>query len=326
MDPAHYSPLLPELFRHSTPLVRVNQPQVVLLDFHGTISERRWEDKVIYPHVKKALTTYVRENWRTDAVQKHIPGLKNESFEQRFRNKYEDAPVIEDSEDGEANGFADQISDFLLWQLSNKKETKDTQAIQRLVWQDGFRSRQILTPIFEDVLPALKQWHDQYNCLIYVLSSVDNATLSLLFENTDRGNLSQYMAGYLGSMRSGEKLISETYRKFYEQLPGSIKSPRTKANIRSSRHDSPPLQKRLRSNSSSGSLKSLTPPSPISDVASKPVLFLTDSGQEAKAASLVAEGNAFECVLVNRPGNKKIRTYYLSQFPYIDRFDEIGFV
>lgn len=324
MNPAHYSPLLPEPFRHSTPRVRVNQPQVVLLDFHGTISERRWEDKVIYPYVKKALPRYIRENWRNDLVQKHLPGLKNESFEMRFRHRYEDAPVIEDSEDGEANGFADQISDFLLWQLNNKKETKDTQAIQRLVWEDGFRQHKIFTPIFEDVLPALKQWRDQYNCLIYVLSSVDNDTLTLLLENTDKGILSQHITGYLGSMKSGEKLISETYRKFYEQLPASVKSPKAKA--RNKRNGSPPLNGRVRSSSSIGSLKSLTSPSTMSDAASKPVLFVTDSGQEAKAASLVADGAAFECILVNRPGNKKIRTYYLSQFPYVDKFDEIEFV
>lgn len=323
MIPAHYSPLLPAPFRHNSPQVRVSQPQVILLDFHGTISERRWEDKVVYPYVKSALASYVRENLRNEVIQKHLPGLKNESFEQRFRNKYEDAPIIEDSEDVEEISLADQISDFLIWQLNNKKETKDTKAIERLVWQDGFRRHRIFTPVFDDVLPSIKRWREQFKCFVYILSSIDSDTLTLLFENTDKGNLNQYIKGYLGSKKIGEKLMIETYAKFYEQSAGSFRPPKTKNSPRANQLKSPPSNGCIKSVSST---KSLSPQSMLSYTASRPVLFLTDSGQEAKAASQVADGTAFECILVNRPGNKKIRTYYLSQFQFIDRFDEIEFV
>lgn len=302
MNPAHYSSLLPEIFRHNTSRARVCQPKVILIDFHGTISERRWEDKVIYPYVKKSVPSYMRDNMCNETVQKCLPGLINESFEQRFRHKYDDAPVIDDVE----NSDSTQFSEFLLWQMNNKRETKDTQSIERLVWQDGFKRHQIFTPIYDDVMPSIKKWREQCDCLIYIISSTDTDTLKLLFENTDKGNLNQYINGYLGSKKSGEKMISETYNQFYEHLPNSLKPPKSPKKAKSA--------------------QSVSISSQSSDLNGRTVLFLTDSGQEAKAASQVADGTAFECMLVNRPGNKRIRTYYLSQFQYVEKFDDIEFV
>lgn len=343
MHAAHYSSLLPDVFRHKTTKVRVPQPKVVLLDFHGTISERRWEDKVIYPYVKQAVDGYLQSNWDNDTIQRCLPGLRNESFEQRFRNKFDDAPVIDEPVDGEEDRvgpkqLASQMSDFLIWQMNSKKETRETQIIERLVWQDGLRRKKILTPIYDDVMPCLREWHDKYKCPIYIIASLESDTLRLLFRNTTKGNLDAYLSDYV-STKSGDKLVSDVYAKFYERFkssfglkaggsPGNHQAP-TVAN-------SPPMVARSVDNHTASQVsdKSLSLRSAVKsprtassfDGLARPILFLTDSGQEAKAASQVADGLAFECLLVNRPGNKRIRTYYLSQFQYIEKFDDIEFV
>lgn len=360
MQAGHYSSLLPELFRHKTTRVRVFQPQVILLDFHGTISERRWEDKVIYPYVKQAVGNYLHDNWSLEMVQKCIPGLKNESFEQRFRHKYEDAPIIDDQQPGEDMDPAhlvNQLADFLQWQMTTKRETKETQIIERLVWQDGFRRRKILLPLYDDVASCFKRWHDQYNCNIYIISSLDVETLKLLFENTEKGNLDQYITGYVSSRKIGDKMISDTYKRFFDRLQLTNSNSKTlppkkedsgnrnnhKALDGSNSPKSPPLQQQqsnsLSSSSSSKIIRqqqqqaaaatggpSLNPSTGSLIELIRPAMFLTDSGQEAKAASRVNDGNAFECILVNRPGNKRMRTYYLSQFQYVDNFGDIEFV
>lgn len=333
MQPAHYTSLLPEVFRHKTTRVRILKPEAILLDFHGTISERHWEDRVIYPYVKKAVVGYLHDNWTNETIQKCLPGLKNESFEQRFRHKYDDAPIIDDiSADTEETGPAqliDQIGDFLLWQMTNKRETKETQIIERLVWEDGFKRKKILTPLYDDVMPCIKSWVEQYNISVHIISSVDRETLKLLFHNTEKGNLNNYVTSYLSSKKLGEKIISDTYEQFYEKISRDSKSRQ------SSRSKSPKIEPKSpcdlssHSKSSSTSLKSTKSP-PLtahpSENLAKTILFITDSGQEAKAASQVADGHAFECLLINRPGNKRIRTYYLSQFQYIDKFDDVELI
>lgn len=344
MQPSHYSSLLPEVFRHKTTRVRILKPQAILLDFHGTISERHWEDKVIYPYVKKALPEYLRQHWANEIVQRCLPGLKNESFEQRFRHKYEEAPIIEDISANYAETGAiqliEQVSDFLLWQISSKRETRETQTIERLVWQDGFKERKILTPIYEDVLPCIKSWVEQHNCNTYVISSVDETTLRLLFNNTEKGDLNKYISGYLSSKKLGDKIISDIYKQFYEKMlhdsrlklaashqsksPKMIDSSKTSSSGGSPRSPKNPSTAIINSKSSPRSSPPLT--AMPSENLAKPILFITDSGQEAKAASEVANGNAYECLLINRPGNKRIRTYYLSQFQYMDKFEDIEFI
>lgn len=364
MQASRYSSLLPELFRHKTTKIRIFQPKYILIDFHGTISERKWEDKIIFPYVKKVMNNFLIEKINEQEIQNCIPGLKNESFEQRFRYKYDDAPLIDDQTnnndnnnidnyDYPTNQIANQMSDFLLWQLNMRKETKETQIIQRLIWQDGFKRRKILTPLYDDVFKCIKRWHDNNNCKIFIISSIEIETLELLFTNTDKGNLHQYISGYVSPKRVGDKMLPETYKSLYDKFLSSQLEKQSSISCDSSSpngNDSPvsgPKEESLNnrnktvnkqtSNNNNNSKTTLKPSSPAassrsslgsqsSEILGKPMLFLTDSGQEAKAASQVADGQAYECILVNRPGNKRIRTYYLSQFPYVDKFEDIDFV
>lgn len=266
-----------------------------MLDFHGTICERRWEDKVIYPYVRRSTQDFLKDNWMIDSVQRCLPGLRDESFRQRFEHKHDDAPVIDDTspdEDSDPVHLAAQMGEFLVWQLQNRKETKETQLISRLVWLDGFKRGKIMTPIYDDVLPNLKLWHDQYKCQIHITSSIDEDTLKILCENTDKGDLRQYIDGYFCAKKIGDKLIAETYKRFYDRLGHRPSSPKSASSL-------------------------------SSELTVKPILFITDSGQEAKAAS---QTHAYECLLINRPGNKRIRAYYLSFFACIEKFDDVEIV
>lgn len=322
-DDSHQFALLPRIFRHKTTKIRVFQPQVVLLDLHGTLCERRFEDRVVFPYVRRAVTAYLKDNLANDTVQKCIPGLRNESFEQRFRHKYEDAPVVDDAqpgadqtEDVNPAALAAQLGEFLQWQMNTKRETKETQIITRLVWIDGFKRKQIVLPLYDDVAPALKQWHGQYKCHIYVISSLEEDTLRLLLESTDQGDMNSYLSGVI----SAKKLISETYKQFHDKVVAQ--HGLTLANTSISAPGSP-------GPGSSPSLPSLRAMhSHVSDGPPRPILFITDSGQEAKAANQAVpiDQGGYECVLVSRPSNKRIRAHYLTQFPYVEKLSEIEFV
>lgn len=348
MHAAHYSSLLPKIFRHKTTKVRVLQPKVILLDFHGTISERRWEDKVIFPYVRSAVQSFLKDNWADDTVQKCLLGLRNESFEQRFRHKYDEAPVINDetaNEELDQSLSAVQLGDFVLWQIANRKETRETHTIERLVWLDGYKRHKISTPVFGDVLEWIRQWHDRYHCSIFVISSIDSRTMKLIMENTDQGNLDQYISGYVSSSKVGDKIMSDIYRRFYEKhvaakgLLAKTAAAAAAAEHHSKADEAGAVKKRDSGNQSTlgssgassnedlqrAGQQSGSVSSPRSLVA-RPIMFLTDSGQEAKAASSVADGSVFECLLVSRPGNKRIRTFYLTHFPYIETFGDIEFV
>lgn len=355
MQTSPFSSLLPESLRHKTTRVKLYQPKIILIDFHGTISERRWEDRVIVPYVTKAAKDFLKANWSNESLQRCIPGLRNESFEVSFRHQYEDAPMIQsDTDDTDVIELARQVGDFVLWQIKAKKETKETHLIQQMIWIDGFKRRQIFTPIYGDIMPNVKSWKEKSDCSIYITSSVNESTLKLFLENTDHGDLSQYISGYVSSKKPGDKLMSDTYRLFVARVSNLVAAPQSPNELKyskltsstanasddnssseardsSDRAENPSEPKRRsppRNNKALSPLssRSVSISSQASDTTIKPVLFLTDSGQEAKAASSVKDGTIFECLLVNRPGNKRIRSYYLTRFQYVNSFDDIEFV
>lgn len=310
------------------------------MDFHGTISERRWEDKIIFPYVKKAIHNYLKENWTEDSVQRCLASLRNESFEQRFRHKYDEAPVINEEvhdEESDPSQLAAQVGDFLLWQMTNRKETRETHVIERLVWLDGYKRKKISTPVFDDVIERVKVWHEKYKCSIFVISSIDSQTMELILENTNKGNLARYLSGYISSSKAGEKIMSDLYNRFYEKhvkakgiLKGNERDCRKQQQQQQQQQS---LDANIGHNNkivdraqSSLSLSASSSNKSISLSSARPILFLTDSGQEAKAASMVCDGSVYECLLVNRPGNKRIRIFYLTHFPYIETFNDIEFV
>lgn len=341
MHAGHYASLLPEPFRHQSTKVRIFLPQLILLDFHGTISERRWEERVIIPYLEQATSQYLIDNLSHNrTLQDCVPALRQESFDVSLKYRYEEAPLIEDESDElELAQLAKQVAQFVLWQMKSKKETTQTRTIQRLVWLDGFANKRILTPLYPDVKSSLERWRHQYKCKLYLTSSVESEALKLFMQNTNEGNVDSLLSGYLSSRSKGDKLISETYERFYETTVASdlaskstnsgkqkseslVKSPpKSPSSLSKSVNHKNSIQlgpTRSKSPSVSSSMSIETQP--------KPILFLTDSGQEAKAASSVKQESVYECVLVNRPGNKRIRSYYLSKFQYVDRLDDIQFV
>lgn len=322
MQAGHYSSLLPEIFRHKTTTIRVLQPKVVLMDFHGTISERRWEDKVILPYVKKSMHKYLQENWANETLQKCFDTLKHESFEQRFRHKYDEAPVIDDNNDEIVpSQLAAQVAEFVLWQMNNRRETRETHVIERLVWLDGYRRGELATPLFDDVFERVKVWREKYHCSVFVISSVDSPTMKLILEKTSKGNLARYLSGYISSSKAGEKIMSDLYTRFYEKhvRPKGLLEFGGAGGRRRGQSGSASIGDRTAATADGSSNKSI-------NLSAKPILFVTDSGQEARAASQACAGKTYECLLVSRPGNKRIRIFYLTHFPYIETFNDIEFV
>lgn len=350
----HYSvtSLLPASLRSKTTHLRVLKPEVILIDFHGTISERKWEDKIIYPYVRATISSYVKENLKkSDDLQKYTVALREESYIQRFVNKDDSAPVIGDFEANSEENFdsmTEQICEFLNWQIDKRKLTEETKLIERLVWMDGYRKNALQTPIFPDVMSTIKSWSEKFRLKVYLITSLSRDVVKLLLANTTSGDLFQYITDcVILKAATGGKLNSETYTKFLKETVDNSNdrfftsfSKNTSKSIKRTTHKSPSLDKSLsRSKSDSNDHRNKTK-SPIKapvaskidildepvDLSPRPVIFLTDSGQEAKAASLVADGKGFECILVSRPGNRRLRTYYLSLFPYIKSLQDLELI
>lgn len=307
------------------------QPEVILLDFHGTLCSTRWEDLVLLPYVIGQLESYLYDHWTNSTVERLVQLLREESFVQRFAGFRDDAPLIEQQEltqfeqrqhlqtqqqessslnSADATAYSvhrylvappestslslspnvkplgspqstivsqhdlSSVVAFVRWQIQHRKESDTCLQLQRLIWQQGFRSNALKVQLYDDVPKVLQQWHEA-GIRLYILSAVPEADLKLLLHHTQFGDMTKHLHGML-DREVGDRLQAETFKSLANRL----------------------------------------------QVQSEKMLLITGAGKVAKAADQAG----LDCVLSLRNENAPLREYYLTAFESISCLNMIDFV
>ena len=190
------------------------------MDFHGTICPIKWEDEVILPFVIENLNGYLIENWSVIDLMSLIDTLRQESFIQRFNFARNDAPLIEEDA-GDLESVRRSICEFIVWQITNRKETKTCISLQRRVWHKGMTEGKLKTVIFDDVPAAFQRWR-RASIPIYVMSSVEREEVCLFLKHTTHGDLSEYIADYFDSS-IGKFVLKNTYLMIAKAIGRDVK-------------------------------------------------------------------------------------------------------
>ena len=201
--------------------VKIFRPDAFIVDFHGTICPMKWEDEVILPFVIENLNGYLIENWAVIDLMNLIDTLRQESFIQRFKFNRNDAPLIEDDSE-DLQSVRRSICEFIMWQITNRKETKTSISLQRLVWHKGMAENKLKTAIFDDVPAAFERWKSE-SIDIYVLSSVEREEIRLFLKHSSHGDLTKYVSDYFDAS-FGNTVLKETYLKIAKAIGRDVKS------------------------------------------------------------------------------------------------------
>lgn len=201
--------------------VKIFKPDAFIIDFHGTICPMKWEDEVILPFVVENLNGYLMDNWAVIDLMNLIDTLRQESFIQRFKFNRNDAPLIEEDSD-DLESARRSICEFVMWQITNRKETKTCINLQRLVWHKGMAESKLKTVIFDDVPAALERWKSK-SISVYVVSSVEREEMCLFLKHTSHGDLTKYITDYFDSS-IGKWVLKETYLKIAKTIGRDIRN------------------------------------------------------------------------------------------------------
>jgi enolase-phosphatase E1 len=117
-----------------------------------------------------------------------------------------------------ANGRADEFHRFaaLMDQDSKDAALKD---LQGRIWEEGYRSGELLGEIFDDVTRALKRWQD-LRIGIGVFSSGSVLAQKLLFQYSTAGDLTPFLRWHFDT-GTGSKTDAASYAK----IAASIGTP-----------------------------------------------------------------------------------------------------
>ena len=170
----------------------------ILTDIEGTTSSISFVRDVLFPYSRAALPDFVRENGDDPKVRHWLDVVAVENG-----SMCQDEMIIETLQ-----GWIDQ----------DHKHTA-LKALQGMVWEAGYRGGDFTAPLYPDVAPALRHWHDAGHGLA-VYSSGSVPAQKLLFSHTDAGDLVPLFRGFFDT-EIGHKRDADSYRLIADRLDRS---------------------------------------------------------------------------------------------------------
>jgi enolase-phosphatase E1 len=164
----------------------------VLLDIEGTISPIAFVRDVLVPYARERLSRFVTANARRPEIHALL----------------DDARAL-------AGDDEDPIVALHRW-LDADEKVAPLKKLQGLIWESGFRSGALASPLFPDALRAIERWRGA-GLPHHIYSSGSVKAQHLFFEHTEAGNLRSYFAAHFDT-DIGPKTSKASYLTIAETL------------------------------------------------------------------------------------------------------------
>ncbi|MCA9125954.1 MAG: acireductone synthase [Planctomycetales bacterium] len=173
-------------------------PKGILLDIEGTTSSISFVHDVMFPHVLQKLDMFLDE-------QSHRPDVQ-----QACNLIAVDAGFVSAQEWSDQTSVAplDLIRDEVRRLMAADVKATGLKALQGLIWEGGFLSKELVAHVYPDVVPALHRWRDAGKD-VRIYSSGSIAAQKLFFGHlADHGDCLSLFSGHYDTTIGGKKQAS----------------------------------------------------------------------------------------------------------------------
>ena len=169
--------------------------KAILLDIEGTTTPINFVHEVLFPYSRERVNSFVAMHF--GELRHEIEQLVDESSHDE---KY--TVPVDPLEPGSVAAYLEHLID------TDRKSTP-LKSIQGKIWQEGYRTGDLLSQVFEDVPPALERWAAAGK-EIAIYSSGSALAQRMLFRHTDKGDLTSHISDYFDT-NVGAKREPESY-------------------------------------------------------------------------------------------------------------------
>lgn len=176
--------------------------KAILLDIEGTTTPISFVHETLFPYSKARIGGFVLDNFSE---------LKFE-IEQLTKEHCNDPQYKSDLRPDSPNS----VSDYLKFLIDQDRKSTPLKSIQGMIWKSGYESGEIVSPVFDDVPPALKRWKEAGK-RIAIYSSGSVLAQKLLFGHTERGDLTPFISDHFDT-GIGDKKTASSYWNIAKEL------------------------------------------------------------------------------------------------------------
>ena len=177
----------------------------VLLDIEGTTCPVSFVAGTLFPYAAEHLGAFV-ESHRGEAAVADLLTAAEETWKQD--NNQEAQQLL-------AEPGADVVV-YLQLLIKQDRKLTELKDLQGLLWAEGYASGDLKGPLFNDVAPAIRRWHQQ-GVVLAVYSSGSVAAQQLLYGHSTEGDLRSLFSHWFDT-RTGAKQEVASYRAISEAM------------------------------------------------------------------------------------------------------------
>ena len=170
--------------------------KAILTDIEGTTSSISFVKDTLFPYARKHLPAFIVTHTDDPDVQHWLHEAAKEA--------------------GLVSATQQEMIELLqLWIDEDKKSTA-LKALQGMIWEEGYRTREFKAHVYDDVPSQFKKWTDK-GLAVYVYSSGSVPAQRLFFEFSDTGDLSPVFSGYFDT-ETGPKRDAASYSQIAKAI------------------------------------------------------------------------------------------------------------
>lgn len=177
--------------------------RAIILDIEGTTTPIAYVTETLFPYARRHLRPFLQRNRATctDVI---------------------DRLLIERGRESEKSVPSSTIA-YVEWLMDRDRKSPALKDLQGRVWEDGYRSGELVGEVFPDVPIALERWH-RAGISAGIFSSGSVLAQRLLFGHTRDGDLTPCFNAFFDT-ETGAKTSSDSYRRIAAALgcaPGRL--------------------------------------------------------------------------------------------------------
>ncbi|MBK9313012.1 MAG: acireductone synthase [Acidobacteria bacterium] len=177
----------------------------ILLDIEGTTTPIDFVYHTLFPYARNNFPEWLRSNFENPEIQADLSSLREE-----HRSDTDQLPQWDESKP------LDSAISYLLWLMDRDRKSTALKSLQGRIWEEGYRSGELLSEMYSDVQPALERWK-KLGIRIGIYSSGSVQAQKLLFGHTNAGDLTSFIEAWFDT-RIGAKREVGSYRRIAESL------------------------------------------------------------------------------------------------------------
>jgi enolase-phosphatase E1 len=189
----------------------------ILLDIEGTTCPVDFVTRELFPFARQRLDGFLRSHGKDPSVASLIAAIDAA----RLADNPDAGPAISGPDAAEAVHRA-RVR-FLQELMDQDRKLPALKELQGMIWEEGYGSGTLKAPLFADVAPALRRWHQQHLRLA-VYSSGSVQAQQLLYGHSEKGDLRDLFSHWFDT-KVGAKSDPASYQAIATTMavpPGSV--------------------------------------------------------------------------------------------------------